>query len=132
MEWAGGCNNRRGRDESLYCLLAILTTPVIVGKIANMKAKAQLLMRQKDLNLRGEILEMVVWKVPEPVPPSAHRFKYRLVYIRDGRRIVGFDNERGKGDHMHVENMEFPYTFRTMQQLLEDFLAQVEKRRAAT
>lgn len=33
---------------------------------------------------------------------------------------------------MHVENMEFPYTFRTMQQLLEDFLAQVEKRRIQT
>lgn len=109
-----------------------MTRFAVVGKIDNMKAKAQLLMRQKDLNMRGEILEMVVWKVLEPVPPSAHHFKYRLVYIRDGRRIVGFDNERGKGDHMHVENMEFPYTFRTMQQLLEDFLAQVEKRRIRT
>lgn len=49
---------------------------------------------------RGTV-QIVVWSVPRPVPPSAHRFKYRLVYIRDGRRVLGYDNERGKGDHRH-------------------------------
>jgi len=37
--------------------------------------------------------------VPTPVPPTTHGFKYRLVYIVNGVRVVGFDNERGKGDH---------------------------------
>lgn len=37
--------------------------------------------------------------VPEPVPGRTHLFEYRVFYGKDGRRIVGFDNERGKGDH---------------------------------
>ena len=49
---------------------------------------------------------MVVWRVPDPVPPSGHRFKYRLVYVESGRRVVGFDNERGKGDHKHFGDQE--------------------------
>jgi len=54
---------------------------------------------------------MVVWKVPHSVPPSEHGYKYRAVYVKDGVRIVGFDNERGKGDHVHLEGRELPYLF---------------------
>lgn len=46
---------------------------------------------------------MVIWRVPSPVPPSAHRLKYSLFYGRPGVRAVGYDNERGKGDHRHFE-----------------------------
>jgi hypothetical protein len=51
------------------------------------------------------ILEMVIWQVPEPVEGSVHRYKrykHRLFYGRSGRRIVGYDNERSKGDDRHV------------------------------
>ena len=41
-------------------------------------------------------VQLVVWQVREPVPASAHRFKYRLVYFVDGERVVGYDNERAK------------------------------------
>ena len=47
-------------------------------------------------------VEIIVWQVPKPVPPSGHPFKYRLVYVVKGKRVVGYDNERGKGDHRHV------------------------------
>lgn len=47
-----------------------------------------------------------------------------------GQRIVGFDNERGKGDHRHQGDEEFPYKFRGVAQLLEDFVAEVTKWRA--
>ncbi len=40
---------------------------------------------------------MVVWRLPEPALPCAHPFKYRLVYVVEGERVIGFDNERGKG-----------------------------------
>lgn len=72
---------------------------------------------------------MVIWSVPEPVPPSGHAFKYRLVYVLDGKRIVGFDNERGKGDHCHLDGKEHPYSFTTLDRLIEDFIAEVAKRR---
>jgi hypothetical protein len=49
----------------------------------------------------------------------------------DGPRIVGFDNERGKGDHRHLDGKEQPYTFTTVEQLVEDFIAAVSARRTS-
>ena len=72
------------------------------------------------------------WRVPEPVVPSGHTFKYRAVYVVDGVRIVGFDNERGKGDHCHVEGAERPYVFSSVEQLIEDFIAAVDAARSRT
>ena len=69
---------------------------------------------------------MVVWRVPEPVPPSDHAFKYRLVFVRAGKRVVGYDNERGKGDHKHVGGRETTYRFVDVDTLLADFLRDVE------
>lgn len=77
----------------------------------------------------GTILEMNIWEVPEPVERSAHLLKYSLFYGRPGERLVGYDNERGKGDHRHVEGRETPYVFTTPETLMEDFLAAVEKLR---
>jgi hypothetical protein len=105
-----------------------LTTPPIVGKIANVTA--QLITRFKNVNPGGSILEFVVWKVPQPVPPTDHGHKYRAVYIADGKRVVGFDNERGKGDHCHLDGRELPYRFTSVEQLVEDFIAAVAARRA--
>lgn len=65
--------------------------------------------------------------MPQPVPPTSHGFKHRLVYARGGQRIVGFDNGSGNGDHMHQGDEEFPYEFRGVAQLLEDFVAEVTK-----
>lgn len=72
---------------------------------------------------------MVIWRVSESVPPSTHGFKYRLVYVVNGRRVVGFDNERGKGDHCHLDETERPYAFTSLDQLVEDFITEVAKRR---
>ena len=72
---------------------------------------------------------MVVWRVPEPVPPSDHAFKYRLVFVRAGKRVVGYDNERGKGDHKHFGARETTYRFVDVDTLLVDFLRDVEAKR---
>lgn len=92
---------------------------------------AQLITRFKDITPDGAILEVVVWKLPAPVPPTDHGYKYRAVYAVDGVRVVGFDNERGKGDHCHLDGREAPYTFTSVAQLLEDFIAAVAARREA-
>jgi Family of unknown function (DUF6516) len=109
-------------------VLAYLTTSIVVGMIANMAA--QLITRFKNVNPDGSILELVIWKVPEPVPPTDHGLKYRAVYAVHGQRIVGFDNERGKGDHCHLDGKEVPYNFTSVEQLVEDFIAAVAARRA--
>ena len=59
---------------------------------------AELITRFKDITSDGAILEVVIWKVPEPVPPTEHGYKYSAVYVVNGVRVVGFDNERGKGE----------------------------------
>lgn len=97
--------------------------------IANMAA--HLITRFKNVNPDGSILELVVWTVDTPVPPTEHGYKYRAVYIVAGQRIIGFDNERGKGDHCHLDGKEIPYTFTTVEQLVEDFIAAVSARRAS-
>ena len=75
----------------------------------------------------GAFTEIKIWNVPSPVPPAEHRLKYSCVYIVNGQRIVGYDNERGKGDHRHIRGVETPYTFLTLQRLLDDFTSDVEK-----
>ena len=92
---------------------------------------AQLITSIKNINPDGSILEVVIWKVPKPVPPTEHGYKYRAVYVVDGVRIVGFDNERGKGDHCHIDGKELPYALTGFDQLLEDFIAAVKTRRAS-
>ena len=77
--------------------------------------------------VHGGVVEMVVWRVPRPVPPSAHGFKYRLVFVREGQRLVGYDNERGKGDHKHLRDIQVNYAFVDIQTLVEDFLRDVEQ-----
>jgi hypothetical protein len=94
--------------------------------------KARLITRFKDVTPEGGVIELVVWRVPEPVRPSGHGFKYRAAYAIDGVRVVGFDNERGKGDHCHVRGAERRCTFVSVEQLIEDFIAAVDAARSKT
>lgn len=55
---------------------------------------------------------------------------HSLVLLADGVRVVGFDNERGKGDHCHLDGVEVSYTFKDVDQLIEDFIAAVAARRS--
>lgn len=77
----------------------------------------------------GAIVEMVIWAVPASVPGSFHRLKYSLFYGFPGRRLVGYDNERGKGDHRHVEGREEAYAFTSPERLIADFLGDVRRLR---
>lgn len=90
---------------------------------------AELVHRFKDITVEGGVIELVVWRVPQPVPPTTHGYKYRAVYAVNGVRVVGFDNERGKGDHCHLDGQELPYRFSSVEQLVEDFIAAVDARR---
>ena len=92
--------------------------------------KAELIHAFRDVTPEGHLIQMVVWQLPRPFPPSSHGLKYRLVYIVDGNRVVGFDNERSEGDHCHLDGVEHPYRFQSLERLIEDFIAEIEKRRA--
>lgn len=89
--------------------------------------KAELITRYRNASADGGIVEMVVWRVPDAVPPSEHPYKYRLVYVVGGVRVVGFDNERGKGDHKHVGDVQSSYLFAGVDRLIDDFLEEIER-----
>lgn len=94
--------------------------------------RARLLFHQRIDYDDGAIVEMVLWRVPSPVSPSRHRLKYSLFYGRPGIRQVGYDNERGKGDHRHYLGTETRYAFSSVEQLMADFWTDVVTLRGKT
>lgn len=77
----------------------------------------------------GAIVEMVIWQLPTSDKERPHGLKYRLYYGKGGKRIVGYDNERGKGDHKHVGDVEHSYRFISVRRLMADFLADIKRLR---
>lgn len=88
--------------------------------------KAALLMRERRV-LEGGFIEVIVWALPEPLTGSTHGFKYRLAYVVEGECVLRYDNESGKGDHRHMGGTETTYVFHSVDQLLDDFLADVAR-----
>ena len=89
--------------------------------------KAEPLLRERRVIAQDAFVELVVWQVPSPLPGSAHRFKYRLALVVNGRCELRYDNEAGKGDHRHFRGVETLYTFTTPARLLADFWKDVER-----
>ena len=86
-------------------------------------------MRERLILSRRAFVEIVIWKLPQPLAESRHVFKYRLAYIANQRCVLRFDNEAGKGDHKHLDEIEAPYNFSNLDTLQADFWAEVNKRR---
>ena len=88
--------------------------------------KATPIARSKEVRDDGSIVEVVIWELLEPLPPSEHRYKYRLFYGKPGEERVRYDNERGKGDHRHLAGLETEYEFVSVERLLDDFEHDIE------
>jgi hypothetical protein len=54
---------------------------------------------------------------------------FLLAYIANQRCVLRFDNEAGKGDHKHLDEIEVPYIFSNLDNLQADFWAEVNRRR---
>ena len=86
------------------------------------------LMRNRKYNLGdGFIVEITIWRLPKRSPEGPHGLKYSLFYGNQAGRIVGYDNELGKGDHRHYRDREERHVFRSVPQLLSDFWTDVRK-----
>jgi hypothetical protein len=88
---------------------------------------AVLLMQRRVVLAPDAFVEVTIWRVPQPLPPSAHAFKYRLAYVVGGECVLRYDNERGKGDHRHVGTASTAYAFLTPDQLMVDFNADIQR-----
>ncbi len=72
---------------------------------------------------------MIIWHLPDTDNLRPHGLKYRLYYGFPGKCLVRHDNERGKGDHRHKGDRETSYSFISVEQLLQDFKADIERLR---
>ena len=86
--------------------------------------RAELLIRERRV-LEAGFIEVIVWRLPVPLSRSTHSLKYRLAYVVKSECVLRYDNEAGKGDHWHVGSRQMPYVFVSVDQLLDDFLADV-------
>jgi hypothetical protein len=86
--------------------------------------KAELLIRERRI-LEVGFIEVIAWQLPQSLSGSTHSVKYRLAYVVDGKCVLRYDNEAGKGDHRHVGPKEAPYQFVSIDRLLDDFFADV-------
>lgn len=75
----------------------------------------------------GAIVQMAIWRLPNATKERPHGLKYSLFYGGPYGRIVGYDNESGKGDHKHIREVETSYQFLNVETMVADFLADVER-----
>ncbi|HQI01301.1 MAG TPA: DUF6516 family protein [Deltaproteobacteria bacterium] len=100
---------------------------ILLGHWYNIpKIKAQLIIHSKITDEFGNTIEMKLWKVPrtERMPSG---IRYSLVYIVNGKRVIGYDNAEGKGDHRHYNDKEAPYSFSGIRELTRDFYHDIER-----
>lgn len=94
-----------------------------------MRKSATLIRHKRFETEDGAIVEIKIWKLPYSTIERPHGLKYSLFYGRSGERIIGYDNEAGKGDHRHYRIKEEKYQFKSLKQLLLDFELDVKKER---
>jgi hypothetical protein len=75
----------------------------------------------------GAIIQIRIWRLPAATAERPHGLKYSLFYGRPGERIIGYDNEAGKGDHRHYRGKEKSYRFTNYENLIRDFMDDVRK-----
>ena len=91
-------------------------------------AQATAVLREKVVDEQGNILELVIWRLP-PTARSQSAVKYRLAFVRrDAEKpAVLYDNHSPKGHHRHLEGIEEAYAFVDVDQLLADFMTDVRR-----
>ncbi|MDP2230716.1 DUF6516 family protein [Methylotenera sp.] len=89
--------------------------------------KAQLLFKQRLVLNESAFAEVVIWQLQAPLESSAHDYKYRLACVVNGDCVLRYDNEAGKGDHLHSNEQEIDYNFVSTEQLIDDFFAQIKR-----
>lgn len=89
--------------------------------------KARLIEKSRTVINDKTYFEVVLWHLPNPVPGSTHPFKYRLAFVVNGECVLRYDNERGKGDHRHLDNREEAIEFTSLEALYDAFQADMER-----
>lgn len=87
--------------------------------------KAEALFREKRVIFNRKtkevaVAEIKIWKVPKSVQYPGG-VKFSLFLVSEGKVIMGVDNHKPKGPHLHLGEREFPFEYSTPEKLLADF-----------
>lgn len=92
--------------------------------------KAENLLRQKQIlkhkdGERFAIFEFVIWQVAK-TKDYPNGIKYRAWLSENGETLLGFDNHKPKGPHLHIGDREIGYVFRGFPELKNDIIAMIK------
>jgi len=84
---------------------------------------AELLFHEKLTLATGLIREIKVWRMPKsPRYPDGVKYRMALVDPTTGDVLILYDNHWPKGHHVHRAEVEEPYEFASVADLMMDFL----------
>ncbi|HBI24459.1 MAG TPA: hypothetical protein DDX84_09735 [Nitrospiraceae bacterium] len=89
-------------------------------------AKANLVIKDRFVFHDGSIVEIKIWEVPAS-KDKPHGYKYSFVYVVNGKRIIGYDNAEGQGDHRHDGDKVETYDFKDIDKLFDDFYNDIRR-----
>jgi len=89
--------------------------------------KAEEIIRARIVDSEFAFPEIVIWLLDKPLAGSSHLYKYRLAHVVNDECVVRFDNEVGKGDHLHFGLVESSYQFVSIDRLLMDFNTNIQR-----
>jgi hypothetical protein len=72
--------------------------------------KVKLIIHNKAIDEYGNMVEVKLWQTESSVD-KPHGYKYSLVYIENGKRVIGYDNAERQGDHRHYGQTTESYHF---------------------
>lgn len=92
---------------------------------------ARAIFEHKETAANGDIVEIHIFEVPKS-EKQPEGVSYRMVFIRDGKRLVGYDNFEGhvfegSSNHKHIEEKILPYEYVDYWKAIADFCADVKK-----
>jgi hypothetical protein len=91
----------------------------------NHRVKAEPVFKEKrmlsnQITGAAAVAELKIWNVPKSKDYPEGR-KFSLFLVSGGEVVVGIDNHKPKGPHLHLGNRELAYLYRDEKSLLEDF-----------
>lgn len=89
--------------------------------------KSELKLYQKRVLENSFIIEMKLWEITISTH-YPHGIKYSLIIIDpQTKKKVLMDNHKPKGYHYHINEKEFNYKYKDIEQLIDDFYSLVKE-----
>jgi hypothetical protein len=86
----------------------------------------RLVIHEKWVTNEGDLVEIKVWSVDRSAS-FPEGVKYSMAFIHEDERVLGYDNERGKGHHEHRFGRERMIDYRDLEHMLKKFEKSVDE-----